>query len=47
MRRWIVVIVVIVVLFLPAILALAWPRHPPEGTPVDTTGMVVSSGSIA
>jgi hypothetical protein len=35
MRRWIVVIAVIVVLFLPAILALMWPSHPSEGTPVD------------
>jgi hypothetical protein len=35
MRRWTVVIAVIVVLSLPAILALTWPRHPSEGTPVD------------
>jgi hypothetical protein len=34
-KRWVVVVVVMVVLFSPAILALTWPRRPSEGTPVD------------
>lgn len=35
------VLLLLVVLLLPAILALTWPKHRPEGTVVDTVGLVV------